>query len=68
MCSHIGYDLKKAIERLQAQNKIDFIDLEIIDCYNSNYTIRDIATEVGKDTKTVQQRLDKICRRIKDVI
>lgn len=68
MCSHIGYDLKKAIERLQAQNKIDFIDLEIIDCYNSNYTIRDIATEVGKDTKTIQQRLDKICRRIKGVI
>lgn len=68
MCSHIGYDLNNAIKKLRKQNKLDRIDLEIIECYNSNYTIREIANEVKKDTKTIQQRLKKVCKRIKDVI
>lgn len=68
MCSHIAYDLKNSVDRLYSSGKIDDIDLEIIECYNSNYTVRQIASEIKKDTKTVQQRLDKICRRITKVI
>lgn len=67
--SHIGYDLKMAIENLVKLKKLDAIDLEIIECYNSSkYSIRDIADEIKRDTKTVQQRLDKICRRITLII
>ena len=47
---------------------IDELDIEIIECYNSNYTIRQISSEVGKDTKTVQQRLNKIVNRIVEII
>ena len=69
MVSHIGYDLHIAINKLFKSKKVDSVDREIIDCYNSgNYTIREIANEINKDSKTVQQRLDKISRRISDVI
>lgn len=69
MSSHIGYDLNKAIKILSKQRKIDDADKEIIECYNSGtYTIREIADEVERDSKTIQQRLDKICRRISYVI
>ena len=67
--SHIGYDLHITIKTLFDSNLLDGIDKEIIECYNSgSYTIREIAKEIKKDTKTVQQRLDKICRRIANVI
>ena len=68
MCSHIAYDLKNTINKLYSTGKIDDIDIEIIECYNSNYTIRQISSEVGKDTKTVQQRLNKIVNRIVEII
>lgn len=69
MVSHIGYDLHVAINKLLDKKSIDELDKEIIECYNSgNYTIREIASEIKKDSKTVQQRLDKICRRITYVI
>lgn len=68
MCSHIGYDLSVAIKKLKEEKRIDGLDLEIIECYNSNYTIRKIAYEVSRDIKTVQQRLKKICKRISKVI
>lgn len=67
--SHIGYDLHIAIKTLFDSNLLDGTDKEIIECYNcGSYTIREIAKEIKKDTKTVQQRLDKICRRIANVI
>lgn len=69
MVSHIGYDLHIAIKNLIENKKLDKVDNEIIECYNSgSYTIREIADEIKKDSKTVQQRLDKICRRIANVI
>ena len=69
MVSHIGYDLHVAIRTLVKKRMIDKVDVEIIECYNSgSYTIREIANEIKKDSKTVQQRLDKICRRIANVI
>lgn len=69
MTSHIGYDLQVAINKLSKTKKLDAIDMEIIDCYNSGrYTIRDIANEIERDSKTIQQRLDKICKRIAEVI
>ena len=69
MVSHIGYDLNIAIRTLVKKHMIDKVDVEIIECYNSgSYTIREIANEIKKDSKTVQQRLDKICRRIANVI
>ena len=68
MCSHIGYDLNVAIKKLKENRKLDKIDLEIIECYNSNYTIREIALEINRDTKTIQQRLKKICKRISETI
>lgn len=69
MVSHIGYDLHIAIRNLFDHDMFDEVDKEIIECYNSgSYTIREIADEIKKDSKTVQQRLDKICRRIANVI
>ena len=69
MASHIGYDLYVAIGLLYDFDMLDEIDKEIIECYNcGSYTIREIAKEIKKDSKTVQQRLDKISRRIANVI
>lgn len=69
MVSHIGYDLYIAIKKLVKSKKIDKIDEEIIECYNSgNYTQEEIGIEIKRDRKVVRQRLDKICRRIADVI
>lgn len=64
MISHIGYDLQKTIKHLYKSKKIDSIDLEIIECYNSGYTFEDISKEIKRDKKTIQQRLNKICKRI----
>lgn len=67
--SHIGYDLYIAIRKLVKSKQLDKIDEEIIECYNSgNYTQEEIALEIKRDRKVVRQRLDKICRRIANVI
>lgn len=68
MLSHVGYDIHVAIKKLVDCNKLDKIDLEIIECYNANYSERDIAKEINRDKRVVTQRLDKICRRITSVI
>lgn len=69
MVSHIGYDLYIAIRKLVKSKQLDKIDEEIIECYNSgNYTQEEIALEIERDRKVVRQRLDKICRRIANVI
>lgn len=69
MISHIGYDLRIAIDKLKMQNKLDNIDLEIIDCHNSGrYTIRDIAKEIKRAPNVVTQRIDKISKRISKII
>lgn len=69
MVSHIGYDLHVAIKKLIDSKMIDKIDEEIIECYNSgSYTQEEIAIEIKRDRKAVRQRLDKICRRITNVI
>ena len=67
--SHIGYDLLVAIETLRKNKKIDNLDMEIIESYNSgNYTIREIASEIDRQPNVVTQRLNKICKRIVEVI
>ena len=69
MMSHIGYDLKIAIDKLKKLKKLDAIDLEIIACHNSGrYTIRDIAKEIQRVPNVVTQRLDKISKRISKII
>lgn len=69
MSSHIGYDLNCAVKKLRKAKKLDKIDLEIIDCYNSgNYTQRQIAQEINRSKRVVAQRLDKICRRISKIM
>ena len=45
-------------------NKLDDLDMEIIDCINSGYSERRTAEELGKGKTTIQQRMGKICRRI----
>lgn len=68
MMSHIGYDMHVAINKLVKGKKLDKIDLEIIECYNAGYVVRDIAKEIDRLPNVVTQRLDKICRRIANVI
>lgn len=69
MMSHIGYDMHVAINKLKEDKKIDNIDMEIIECINSgNYTHEEIALEVKRDSKTIRQRLNKIYKRISEVI
>lgn len=68
MSSHIGYDLNKAIGKLKKQGKLDKIDLEIIECYNSNYSLSDIGEEIGMSKVAVHKRIDKISQKISEVI
>lgn len=69
MVSHIGYDLMVAVNKLKRSKKIDELDVEIIDCYNSgNYSIRDIAEELKRGKSTIEQRLNKICKRLSEVM
>lgn len=68
MMSHIGYDLQKAVKHLYKIKKIDSIDLEIIECYNAGYTFEDMGKEVGMKKQSVDYRLNKICRKIANVI
>lgn len=62
--SHIAYDMERAIAILHANKKLDELDLEIIECYNSGYSERAIAQELGKGSTTIQQRMAKIVKRI----
>lgn len=64
MLSHLAHDIEKAIKNLYANNKLDDLDMEIIDCLNSGYSERRTAEELGKGKTTIQQRVAKICRRI----
>lgn len=69
MASHIGYDLMVAVNKLRKNKRIDELDVEIIECYNSgNYSIRDIAEELNKGKSTIEQRLNKICKRLSEVM
>ncbi|MGL5717658.1 MAG: hypothetical protein ACRCX2_31895 [Paraclostridium sp.] len=64
MMSHIGYDVNQSILRLKKNGKFDKIDLEIVECYNAGYTLKEIGIEVERGIPTIQQRLDKIFRQI----
>ena len=64
MLSHLAYDVEKAIKSLYENNKLDDLDREIVDCINSGMTIRATGEELSRDKKAIQQRLDKICRRV----
>lgn len=64
MLSHLAYDIEKAIKSLYSNNKLDELDMEIIDCLNSGYSERRTAEELGKGKTTIQQRISKICRRV----
>lgn len=67
--SHIGYDLMVAVNKLRKNKKIDELDIEIIECYNSgNYSIRDIAEELNRGKSTIEQRLNKICKRLSEIM
>lgn len=62
--SHIAYDMEVAIKKLYECGLLDDLDLEIIECYNCGYSHRAIAEELNKGKTTINQRLDKIFRRI----
>jgi len=64
MLSHLAYDIEKATKSLYENDKLDDLDMEIIDCINSGMTIRATGEELNRDKKAIQQRLDKICRRV----
>lgn len=64
MLSHMAYDIEKAIKILYAKGKLDELDLEIVDCLNSGYSERRTADELKKGKTTIQQRINKICRRV----
>ena len=69
MISHIGYDLQQSLKKLYKEKKIDVIDMQIVQLYNSGrYTFEEISFEVKRDKKTIQQRINKVCKRIVDVI
>ena len=68
MISHIGYDVYIAIETLKKQKQLDKIDLEIIECYNANYSLSEIGKEVNMSKVAVHKRIDKIIERISRVI
>lgn len=68
MMSHIGYDMFVAIDTLKKNKRLDNIDLEIIECYNANYTLEDIGNEVGMKKQSVDYRIKKICEKIAGVI
>lgn len=62
--SHLAYDMEVAIKKLYKNGKIDDVDLNIVECLNAGYSERKIAEELGREKKTIAQRIDKICRRI----
>lgn len=64
MLSHLAYDIEKAIKSLYENGKLDDLDMEVVDCINSGMTIRATGEELKRDKKAIQQRLDKICRRV----
>lgn len=68
MMSHIGYDLKNAIDLLKEQKKLDDVDLEIIECYNAKFTLEEIGREVNMKKQSVDYRIKKICLKITEVI
>ena len=57
-----------AIETIKKQKQLDKIDLEIIECYNANYTLEDIGNEVRMKKQSVDYRIKKICEKISRVI
>ena len=58
-----------AVNKLKKKKKLDAIDLEIIECYNSgNYTLEQIGCEVGMKKQSVDYRINKICKKISEVI
>lgn len=69
MVSHIGYDLYRAINKLSKRKKIDNVDREIIECYNSgNYSLEDIGKELNISKVAVFKRINKISKKISEVI
>lgn len=69
MVSHIGYDLYRAINKLSKRKKIDKVDREIIECYNSgNYSLEDIGKELNISKVAVFKRINKISKKISEVI
>ncbi|MFR2314905.1 hypothetical protein [Terrisporobacter sp.] len=69
MSSHIGYDLMNGVNKLRKSKKIDKIDLEIIECYNSgNYTLEQIGKEVGMKKQSVDYRINRICEKLTGVM
>ena len=62
--SHIAYDIEQAIDYLTKENHLDSTDLEIIECYNNNYSKVNIAKEINRDEKVVRRRIKRICNKI----
>lgn len=67
--SEMAYDLQVAINKLRTNMKLDSLDLEIIQCYNTgSYSFNDIALELKRSKATIKQRIYKICKRISKII
>lgn len=67
--SHIGYDLGVAIEKLKEEKKLNEVDIEIIECYNTGtYSYSQIAEEINMSKQAVDKRLRKISKLISEVM
>ena len=67
--SHIGYDLHLAINKLYKRKKLDNIDREIIECYNSgNYSLEEIGKELKMSKVAIFKRINRISKKISEVI
>ena len=59
--SEMAYDLQVAVKKLELDMKLDSLDMEIIQCYNTGtYSFNDIAIELCRSKATIKQRIYKI--------
>lgn len=67
--SEMAYDLQVAVRKLELDMKLDSLDMEIIQCYNTGtYSFNDIAIELCRSKATIKQRIYKICKRIAKIM
>ena len=62
--SLMAYDMEVAIRELYKSNKLDDIDLRVVELYNQGVVQREISKIINRDLKTTNQRIEKIIKRV----